>query len=125
MNATAPRGNSWRHRVVAVGWGWAGLKASRALKHDLANITDVLVFSARVALQGTARANHRTSVWPQLTLTAAAVFAASALLIALYAATSRERKTTPQERIETALTAGYFTSHRCLWHSPQTQKGWC
>ena len=118
-------GSGWRHRVVAIGSGLGGLTATKALKHDLVNITDALVFLTRITAQGTAHVNNQASLWLQVIPTTAAVLTTLGVLITLYAATGRERRKSPQRRSETALAAGYFSSHRCLWHSPQTQKGWC
>lgn len=80
---TAHRTGS-RHSVVAIGLGWVGLTASKALKHDLVNITDALVFLTRVTAQGTARVPNPTSLWPQVTPTAAAVLTTVGVLITLY-----------------------------------------
>jgi len=121
---TAPRTGS-RHRAVAIGLGWVELTASKALKHDLANITDALVFLTRITAQATAHVHSRTSLWPQVIPTTAIALAAVGALIALYAGTGRERNTSTRQHSETATAAGYFTSHRCLWHSQQNQKGWC
>jgi hypothetical protein len=123
MTGTAPRTGS-RHRAVAIGLGWVGLTASKALKHDLANITDALVFLTRITTQATAHVHCRTSLWLQVIPATAIALAAVGALVALYAFTGRERNTSPRQRSETATAAGYFTSHRCLWHSQQTQKGW-
>jgi hypothetical protein len=114
-----------RHRVVAIGSGLGGLAATKALRHDLVNIADVLVFLTRITAQATAHVHSRTSLWPQVIPTTAVVLAAVGALIALYAGTGRERNISPRQRSQTATAAGYFTSHRCLWHSQQAQKGWC
>jgi hypothetical protein len=125
MPGTAHRTGS-RHRVVAIGLGWVGLSASKALKHDLVNITDVLVFLTRVTAQGTARVHNRTSLWPQVTLTAAAVLTTVGVFITLYVtAAVRGRKGTTQERSETATAATYLRCQRRRWHWRRTQKGWC
>lgn len=52
-----------RHRIVAIGWGLGGLTATKALKYDLANITDALVFVTRITAQGTAHVHNPTSLW--------------------------------------------------------------
>ena len=125
MTVTATPGTGRRHRVVAIGLGLGGLTATKALKHDLANITDALVFLTRITAQATAHVHIRTSLWPQVIPPTAIALAAVGALIALYAGTGRERNMSPRQRSQTATAAGYFTSHRCLWHSPQAQKGWC
>jgi hypothetical protein len=113
-----------RHRVVAVGSGLGGLAATKALRHDLVNIADVLVFLTRITTQATAHVHSRMSLWLQVIPTTAVALAAVGALIALYACTGRERTTSSRQHSETAVAAGYFTSHRCLWHSQQPQKGW-
>jgi len=121
----AAHGCGWRHRVVAIGSGLGGLTATKALKHDLVNITDALVFLTRITAQGTTRVHNRTSLWLQVTPTTAAVLTTIGVLITLCITIGRELKRAPQERSETATTAKYFTCHRCLWHSQRTRKGWC
>jgi hypothetical protein len=90
MPGTAHRTGS-RHRVVAIGLGWVGLTASKALKHDLANITDALVFLTRITAQATAHVHNRTSLW-QVIPTTAAVLTTVGALIALYVATAASGK---------------------------------
>ncbi len=46
-------GTGGRHRVVAIGSGFGGLTATKALKHAQVNITDALVFLTRITAQGT------------------------------------------------------------------------
>jgi hypothetical protein len=85
-------GCGWRHRVVAIGSGLGGLTATKALKHDLVNITDVLVFLARITAQGTAHVHNRTSLLLQVIPTTAAALTTIGVLITLYVAIIRERK---------------------------------
>src|ERR1700739_3067499 len=74
----------WLHRVVAIGSGLGGLTATKALKHDLVNLTDALVFLARITAQGTAHVHNRTSLWIQVIPTTAAVLTTVCVLITLY-----------------------------------------
>ena len=81
------------HRVVAIGSGLGGLTATKALKHDLANITDALVFLTRISAQGTSRFVNQTSLWVQVIPATAAALTTIGMLIALYVAIVREPKT--------------------------------
>jgi hypothetical protein len=85
-------GSGWRHRVVAIGSGLGGLTATKALKHDLVSITDALVFLTRITAQATAHVNSRMSLWLQVIPTTAAVFTSVGVLITLYVAIIRKRK---------------------------------
>jgi hypothetical protein len=95
-------GCGWRHRVVAIGSGLGGLTATKALKHDLVNIADALVFLTRITAQGTAHVHNRTLLSLQVIPTTAAVLTTVGALIVLYAATGRERKRTQRYEITTA-----------------------
>ena len=88
------QGCGWRHRVVAIGSGLGGLTATKALKHDLANITDAVVFLTRFTSQGTAYVHNPISLWLQATPATAAALTALGVLIALYAVINRERTAT-------------------------------
>jgi hypothetical protein len=105
-----------RHRVVAIGSGLGGLTATKALKHDLVTITDALVFVTRLTAQGTAHVHTRASLWLHVIPTTAAVFIAVGVLITLYAAIIRERKSkgTPK----------HFSCDGRLGRPQQTRKGW-
>ncbi len=106
-------GSGWRHRVVAIGSGLGGLAATKALKHDLVNITDALVFLTRMTAQGTAHVHSRTSLWLQAIPTTAAASTTIAVLIALYIAFVRGRKraSAHRQRYEIATAARYFSCH--------------
>ena len=95
MNVTAmpdtARECGWLHRVVAIGSGLGGLTATKALKHDLVNIADALVFLTRITAQGTAHVHNRTSLWLQVIPTTAAVLTTVGVLITLYVTIVRER----------------------------------
>jgi hypothetical protein len=110
MTATAmpdTAGGSWPHRVAAIGSGLSGLTATKALKHDLANITDAVVFLTRFTSQGSAYVHNRTSLWLHVIPTTAAVLATLGVLIALYAAINRERtgplKDTARQPLQQAI----------------------
>lgn len=92
MTATTMPGTGRRHRVVAIGSGLGGLTAAKALKHDLVNITDVVVFVTRITAQGTAHVHNRTSLLLQVIPTTAAALTTIGVLITLYVAIVRERK---------------------------------
>jgi hypothetical protein len=92
----AAHGCGWRHRVVAIGSGLGGLTATKALKHDLVNITDVLVFLTRITAQGTAHVHNRTSVLLQVIPTTAAALTVIGVLITLYVAVIRDRQGPPK-----------------------------
>ena len=97
MILTAMPGTGRRQRVVAIGLGLAGLTATKALKHDLANITDALVFLTRITAQGTAHVHHRPSLWLQVIPTTAAALTTMGVLITLCVAIIRERKARPKK----------------------------
>jgi hypothetical protein len=138
----AAHGCGWRHRVVAIGSGLGGLTATKALKHDLVNITDALVFLTRITAQGTAHVHNRTSLWLQVIPTTAAVLTTIGVLITLCITIVRGRKRAPHEggshqaqldalysagrqTYEIVTAAGYFSRHGRLRRSQQTLKGWC
>ena len=116
-------GSGWRHRVVAIASGLGGLTAMKALKHDLVDITDAVVFLPRIAARGTAHVHNQTSLWLYVIPTTAAVLTTVGVLITLYAAIIRERKRSRHYDIVTATE--YFSCHRLLWRSRRTRKGWC
>ena len=78
MTATAMpsthQGSGRRHRVVAIGSGLGELTATKALKHDLVNIADALVYLTRMTGQGTSHVVNRTSLWVQVIPATAAAF---------------------------------------------------
>ena len=90
MTATAIPGPGRRQRVVAIGSGFGGLTATKALKHDLVNITDVVAFLTRFTAQGTAHVHNQASLWLHVMPTAAAVFATVGMLITLYVGFTRK-----------------------------------
>jgi hypothetical protein len=92
MTATTMPGTGRRHRIGAIGSGLGGLTATKALKHDLVNITDVVVFVTRITAQGTAHVHSRTSLLLQVIPTTAAALTTIGVLITLYVAIVRERK---------------------------------
>jgi len=92
MTATTIPGTGRRHRVVAIGSGLGGLTATKALKHDLVNITDVVVVVTRITAQGTAHVHSRTSLLLQVIPTTAAALTTIGVLITLCVAIVRERK---------------------------------
>jgi hypothetical protein len=123
MTVTATPGTCRRHRVVAIGSGLGGLTATKALKHDLANITDALVFLTRMTAQGTAHVHNRTSLWlPAIPATAAALTTIG-VLVTLYIAIALGRRKRASHEIATA--ARYFSCHGRLWLTQRTKKGWC
>jgi hypothetical protein len=134
MTVTATPGTGRRHRVVAIGLGLGGLTATKALKHDLANITDALVFLTRITAQGTSHVNQK-SIWLQVIPTTAAVLATLGVLVTLYVAIIRPRNKASQERghhysdgslgYEIVTAASCFNRHGRLWRSQRTPKGWC
>jgi hypothetical protein len=108
MTVTATPGTGRRHRVVAIGLGLAGLTATKALKHDLANITDALVFLTRITAQGTSHVNQK-SIWLQVIPTTAAVLATLGVLVTLYVAIIRPRKRPLKNADTTIATAAWVT----------------
>jgi hypothetical protein len=117
MTATAMPGTGRRQRVVAIGSGFGGLTATKALKHDLVNITDVVAFLTRITAQGTAHVHNQMSLWLQVVPTAGAAFATVGVLITLYVAT------VPHQGSGSA--ASDSMRHGSLWRSQRTPKGWC
>ena len=86
---TAMPGTGPRHRVMAVGSGFGGLTATKALKHDLVNITDALAFLTRITAQGTAHVHNQASLGLHVIPTTAALFTTFGVLITLYIAIIR------------------------------------
>jgi hypothetical protein len=121
---TAPRTGS-RHRAVAIGLGWVELTASKALKHDLANITDALVFLTRITAQAKSHVHSQTSLWLQVVPATAAALTTIGVLIAVYAAIISERKKAERRTYEMATAAEYFSCDGRLALSQRTPKGWC
>jgi hypothetical protein len=99
------RGMGRRHRVVAIGSGFGGLTATKALKHDLVNITEALAFLTRITAQGTAHVHNQASLWLHVIPTTVAGLTAVGALVTLYVA--------------------IFSRDRHLRRSHRTQKGWC
>jgi hypothetical protein len=112
-----------RHRVLAVGWGLGGLIATKALRHDLANITDALVFLTRLTAQAKSHVHSQTSLWLQVAPATAAALTTIGALIAVYAAIIRERKRAERRRYEMATTAEHFSYDGRLRLSQRTPKG--
>jgi hypothetical protein len=84
MTATAMPGTGPRRRVVAIGFDFGRLTATKALKHAETDITDTLTFLTRIAAQATAHVHNQTSLWlPVISMTAAVLTTAGALA-ALY-----------------------------------------
>jgi hypothetical protein len=86
MTATAMPGTGRRHRVVAIGSGFARLTATKALKHAETDITDALTFLTRIAARGTAQVHHQTALWLPVIPTTLAAFTAAGVLFTLYVA---------------------------------------
>ena len=108
---------------MAIGLGWVGLTASKALKHDLANITDALVFLTRITAQAKSHVHSQTSLWLQVVPATAAALTTIGVLIAVYAAIIRERNRAEQRRYEMATTAVHFSYDGRLRLSQRTPKG--
>lgn len=122
MTVTAMPGTGRRHRVVAIGSGFGGLTATKALKHDLVNITDALAFLTRITAQGTAHVHNQASLWLHVIPTTAAALTAIGVLITLYIAIVRGRR---RQGYETTAAASHFNRHGRLWRSQRTPEGWC
>jgi hypothetical protein len=69
--------------LVAIGSGFGGLTATKALKHAQVNITDALVFLTRITAQGTSHVVNQTSLWVQVIPATAAVATTVGVLITL------------------------------------------
>jgi monoamine oxidase len=54
------RGTDQRRRVAAIGAGFGGLTATKALRHAEVNISDVVVFLVRITAQGTSYVVNQT-----------------------------------------------------------------
>ena len=54
-----------RRRVAAIGSGFGGLTATKALRHAEVNITDAVVFLVRITAQGTSYIVNETPLWLQ------------------------------------------------------------
>jgi hypothetical protein len=72
-----------RHALLAIGSGFTGLTATKALKLSQMNITDALVFVTRIAAQSI---SHLASQAPQWTPFVPAVVTASVLIALAVAA---------------------------------------
>jgi hypothetical protein len=114
--------NGRRHRVVAIGSGFGGLTATKALKHDLVNITDALAFLTRISAQGTARVHNQASPWLHVIPATAAAFTIVGVLITLYVAIIHGPRRSPRCEMPTA--AEYFSYDGHLQRSQRTRKGW-
>jgi hypothetical protein len=78
------RGTGWRRRVAAVGVGFGGLTATKALRHAEVNITDAAVFLVRIIAQGTSYVVNQTPPWLQVIPAITGLAATIGVLIALY-----------------------------------------
>jgi hypothetical protein len=114
-----------RHRAVAIGSGFGGLTATKALKHDLVNIADALAFVMRIAARSTANVHAQASLWLHVIPTTTAVFTTVGVLTMLYAAMIRERKSAVRPRYEIATAAEYFSYDARPRRSQRRPKGWC
>jgi hypothetical protein len=73
-----------RHRVAAIGSGFGGLTATKALKHAQVNITDALVFLARIVAQGMSHLAIPTPLWLQVIPAIAGLAGITGVVIALH-----------------------------------------
>jgi hypothetical protein len=80
----ASSGTGWRRRVAALGSGFGGLTATKALKHAQVNITDAVVFLVRIIAQGTSYVVNQTPLWLQAIPAIAGIAATIGALIALH-----------------------------------------
>jgi hypothetical protein len=117
-------GSGLLHRVAAISSGLGGLTATKALKHDLVSITDALVFLARITAQAKSHVHTQTALWVQVVPPTAAAFTAICVLITLYVALIRERKSAEGPRYEMTSAAKYFSCDGHLRRSQRTRKGW-
>lgn len=101
-------GTGRRHRVVAIGSGFGGLTATKALKHAEVNITDALVFLTRFTAQGTSHVVNQAALWLQAIPAPAGVAATIGVLIALHVARHQRA-----ERQRVAAQARKVASCRC------------
>jgi hypothetical protein len=79
----ALRGTGRRRRVAAIGSGFGGLTATKALKHAQVNITDAVVFLVRIIAQGASYVVNQTPQWLQVIPAIAGLAATIGALIAL------------------------------------------
>ena len=80
----ALRWTGWRRRVAAIGVGFGGLTATKALRHAEVNITDAAVFLVRIIAQGTSYVVNQTPPWLQVIPAIAGLAAIIGALIALH-----------------------------------------
>jgi hypothetical protein len=113
-----------RHRVMAIGSGFGGLTATKALKHDLVNIADALAFVMRIAARGTAHVHAQASLWLHVIPTTAAVFTIIGVLITLSVGMIRNWTSAVRPRYEIATAAKYLNYAARLRRSQRTPKGW-
>jgi hypothetical protein len=73
-----------RRRVAAIGSGFGGLTATKALRHAEVNITDAVVFLVRITAQGTSYVVNQTPLWLQVIPAIAGLAATIGALIALH-----------------------------------------
>jgi succinate dehydrogenase/fumarate reductase flavoprotein subunit len=142
-----PDGTGQRHRVVAIGFGFVGLIAAKALKHAQLNITDALVFLVRFTAQGTSHLVNQPSVWAEVIPANGAIATTMGMLVALCVAAADKRGksiaaqsgswwasridhagvtvTTWRASAQDSVTAASDSlRHRGLRHSRQIAKGW-
>jgi hypothetical protein len=78
-------GTRRRHRLAAIGSGFGGQSAMKALKHAELNVTDAVAFLVRVTAQGTSYVVNHTPLWLQVVPPNAGLAATMGALIALHA----------------------------------------
>lgn len=76
-------GTGQRRRIAAIGSGFGGLTATKALKHAELNITDALVFLVRIAARGASYVVNQTPPWLPAVPATAGLAASIGVLIAL------------------------------------------